>query len=110
MLRGLGRADRPGRHHLQQRAVGTDHLDARAFGKLRAFHPPNRVAGLDAASAVDDRIDEIEGLADQLHRALIEQRPLALERMLAQIFRREQSGERSRTWRPPGSVWLDVLG
>ena len=70
-----GLTARLGRLHFEHRAVGADHFDARALRQLGPFHPPDRVAGMDAAAPIDDRIDEIEGLADELRRALVEQRP-----------------------------------
>ena len=84
-------------------------LHARALRQVRAFDPPDRVADLDAAAAVDDRVDEAEALADMLHGALVEERPVALERVLAEIFQRGADGSERQQAEPdelplPGNV------
>src|SRR4029079_803689 len=64
------------------------------------FDAPDRVANLDAAPAVHDRTDQIEGLADMLHGPLVQKRPLALQWITAQIAQGEQQRQERQKAEP----------
>ena len=55
-----------------------DHLTRAPAGQVRPAHPPQRVAELDAATALADRLGQRRGAADELRAALVEQRLIGL--------------------------------
>src|SRR6478735_3833605 len=84
-------------HHFQSRPIGADDLDQRALGQRWTLHTPDRVADPDATAPVGDGVDKRMDYADMLHGAFVQQWPIAVEGIFAQIFDREKDrGERQQ--------------